>query len=1135
QRRWLELLSDYDREIRYHLGKANMVADASSRKERIKPLRVQDLMMTIGLELPKQILNAQTEVRKPENIKNEDIGGMLVENSKDPKKLRTEKLEPHADGTLCLNGRSWLPCYGDLRNVGFVAYKLELSQELSRVYNMFHVSKLKKCDADEPLAVLLDGLHFDDKLYFVEEPVEIIDKEVKWLKRSRILIVKVRWNSRRGPEFTWERDDQFQKNKMASFVAIVTFNFGPVKPNVVGYCWSFQADEEPTNYALMAYASSGSLSSSGSDNKKEPSFVPTFEHVKTPRKSVKKVEHPKQAENLRTNNQKSSGHKKNWNKKACFVCRSLNHLIKNYDYYEKQMVQKHVWNSAMRVNHQNSVRMTHPYSNRNVVPTAVLTRSRLVSLNAARPVPTPVPQSTVKSPRPVKHVVNKAHSPIRRTINHRLATKNSNFHNKVTTVKVNKTLKKLIEDMLHLEEILKVKNGVHFIDTECVVLSSDFKLSDENHVLLRVLRENNMYNVDLKNVVPSGDLTFLFTKAILDESNLWHMRFGHINFKTMNKLVKGNLVKGLPLMVFENNHTCVAYQKGKQHRASCKSKPVSSVSYPLQSKALRVFNSRTRIVQETLHINFHKNKPNVAEIRPKWLFDIDNLTMSMNYQPVVVGNQPNDNAGIKENLNAGKVRKETVSAQQYVLLPLWSTGSQDPQNTDDDVADAAFDVKENENDVHVSTNGRKKTDNKKHDEKAKRDDKGKSHVDSPIRVRDLRAEFEEFSSNNTNMVNYISAPVNDAWPNLTNNTNSFNTASPSVNAVSLTFRITVKSSFMDPSKYPDDPDMLELEDMVYSDDEEDVGAKADLSNLDTNIPVSPILTTRVHKDHLVNQITGDLNSAPQTRSMSRVLMLPLWVSWYIKWMSKVLFYRTIEEEVYVCQHPGFEDPDYPDKVYVDDIIFGSTNKELCKAFERLMKDKFQISSMGELTFFLGLQVKKKDDGIFISQDKYVAKILRKFGFTDVKLASTPIETEKPLLKNPDGEDVDVHIYRSMIGSLMYLTLSRPDITFAVCACARFQVTPKVSHFHAVKRIFRYLKGKPHLGLWYPRDSPFNLVAYSDSDYAGASFDRKSTTGGKKMSKLSGRKSVLGINSRERGKWKEKTTRSARELHGKELV
>ncbi|GKD36977.1 putative ribonuclease H-like domain-containing protein, partial [Tanacetum coccineum] len=265
-------------------------------------------------------------------------------------------------------------------------------------------------------------------------------------------------------------------------------------------------------------------------------------------------------------------------------------------------------------------------------------------------------------------------------------------------------------------------------------------------------------------------------------------------------------------------------------------------------------------------------------------------------------------------------------------------------------------------------------------------------------------------------------------------------------------------------------------------------------------------------------------------------------------VKSAFLYGTIEEEVYVTQPPGFKDPDHPDKVYkvvkalyglhqaprawyetlanyllgngfkrgkidqtlfikkqkgdillvqvyVDDIIFGSTNKELCTRFEKLMKDKFQMSSIGELTFFLGLQVQQKEDGIFISQDKYVAEILKKFNYTDVKSASTPVDLEKPLVKDGDADDVDVHIYRSMIRSLMYLTTSRPDIMFVVCVCARFQVTPKTSHLLAAKRIFRYLKGKPTLGLWYSRDSPFELVAYTDSDYARATQDRKSTTRG----------------------------------------
>ncbi|GJR73466.1 retrovirus-related pol polyprotein from transposon TNT 1-94 [Tanacetum coccineum] len=180
------------------------------------------------------------------------------------------------------------------------------------------------------------------------------------------------------------------------------------------------------------------------------------------------------------------------------------------------------------------------------------------------------------------------------------------------------------------------------------------------------------------------------------------------------------------------------------------------------------------------------------------------------------------------------------------------------------------------------------------------------------------------------------------------------------------------------------------------------------------------------------------------------------------------------------------------QIYVDDIIFRSNYQEMCDDFAKIMHDEFEMSMVGELKFFLGLQIKQLDDGIFFNQSKYIKEMLKKFGLEDFKPIKTPISTETKLTRDEEGESVNTK-YRGMIGSL-YLTASRPDIMFSVCLCARFQEDPKTSHLEAVKRIFRYIKGTMHLGLWYPKGSGIETIVYADSDHAGDYVDRKSTSG-----------------------------------------
>ncbi|GJW57850.1 putative ribonuclease H-like domain-containing protein [Tanacetum coccineum] len=392
-----------------------------------------------------------------------------------------------------------------------------------------------------------------------------------------------------------------------------------------------------------------------------------------------------------------------------------------------------------------------------------------------------------------------------------------------------------------------------------------------------------MYSFNIENIVPSGGLACLIAKATIDESNKWHRRLGHVNFKNLNKLVKGNLVRGLPSKIFQNDHTCVAYQKGKQHKASCKAKSVSSISQPLQLLHMDLFG-------------------------PTSVRSINHKTYCL-------------------------VITDDFSRFSWVFF----------LRTKDETSGILKDfIRQIENQLNQKV-------------KTIRCDNGTEFKNRDfIEFCGSKGIKREYSNARTPQQNRVAERKNRTL----------------IEAA----RTMLADSFL--------PNTFWAE--------------------------------------AVSTACYVLNRSGYRRGT----------------IDKTLFIKKDKNDIMLV------------KVYVDDIIFGSI---------------------------------KRDP--------------EKFDFVSVKTASTPIETQKSLTKDEEAADVDVHLYRSMIGSLMYLNASRLDIMFAVCACSRFQVTPKTSHLNAMKRIFRYLKGKPKLGLWYPRVSSFNLEAYSDSDYAGVNLDRKSTTGG----------------------------------------
>nr|GFA19575.1 putative ribonuclease H-like domain-containing protein [Tanacetum cinerariifolium] len=555
-------------------------------------------------------------------------------------------------------------------------------------------------------------------------------------------------------------------------------------------------------------------------SKDVPSFAQSSELVKSPRHSGQLFQAPilvAPTFPLRLNPH-SKGSRRT--KKACFVCKRVNHLIKDCDFHARKLAYR---TYASRDIHKQYALVNHSKFPLHKVPTAAPSQSQSVLTTAAKTVSAAQPIFSVTRPKRASRVVSKFKSPLRRHLPHHLSLNPRNSPLRVTAAKASavrnmsylydfeelnggyvafggnpkggkitgkgkiKTGKLDFDDVYFVKELkfnlfsvsqmCDKKNSVLFTDTECLVLSSDFKLPDASQLLLRVLRENNMYNVNLRNIVPSGDLTCLFAKATLDESNLWHRRLGHVNFKTINKLVKGNLVRGLPTKVFTNDNSCVACKKGKQHRASCKSKTVSSVDQPLFR----------------LHIDL--------------------------FGPTFV----------KSLKKAGEEGTHT-----YVLFPMLSNGSTNSHNNN---KDALVDGKEHDDDIQKSVS------------------LDIHSLSSGAQTR--KQEFKECTNNSSNGVNAASSSVSTVGHNFKNSTNVFSVVVPSNAATSPT---AVNSS-----------DMPNLEDLTHSKDADDVGAEADINNLESIISVSLIPTTRIYKDHPTSQIIGDLSSNTQTRSMARAV------------------------------------------------------------------------------------------------------------------------------------------------------------------------------------------------------------------------------------------------------------------------
>nr|GEX64857.1 putative ribonuclease H-like domain-containing protein [Tanacetum cinerariifolium] len=669
------------------------------------------------------------------------------------------------------------------------------------------------------------------------------------------------------------------------------------------------------------------------------------------------------------------------NKKACFVCKSVDHLIKDCDFHTRKLAQR---TYASQDTHKHYA----------ALPNLLVTR-----------------------PRYAYRVVTKSNSPIIRHLPRSPSSKTINFPSRVTAAKALmvsaaqgnitylsdfkelnggyvafegnpkggkitgegkiKTRKLDFDDVYFVKELkfnlfsvsqmYDKKNSVLFTDTECLVLSPDFKLPDESQVLLRVHRENNMYNVNLKNIVPS---------KMVDEGFL--------------------------------------------------------VGYSVCSKLFRVFNCRIHIVQETMHVNFLENKLTIADTGPTWLFDIDSLSRTMNYHPVSVENQTNSGAGFHDTFDAEKVKEEVI--QTYMLFLVWSAGSMNPHNND---KDALIDGHEHDVDIQnintVSAAGPSNT-------TVSPTYKKSSFIDASTSSHDLAMpNLEDLTYSDGEDAVGAEADINNlefaipVSPIPTTRIHKDHPTSQIIDDLSLTtqtrsmaravkdqgelsqmfdkdFHTCMLACFLsqeEPKRIHQalkDPSWIEaMQEELLQFKMQKVWILVDLPYRKRAIGTKWVYRNKKDKRGIVIRNKARLVAQGHIQEegidykevfapVARIEAIRLFLA-YASFMGFLVYqmdvksaflYGTIEEEVYVCQPSGFEDPDHPNEVY-----------KVVKALYGLHQAPRAWSSG-----------KKKKDGIFISQDKYVAEILRKYGLTEKKSASTPIDAEKPLLKDPDGKDID---------------------------------------------------------------------------------------------------------------------------------